>query len=92
MGGLSRGAQAIDARPRGRRIDRCVAGQRPDSLAALAMGLDPTHGRAVVAEGLLDYLPSDEVTGLWSRIDFALDTAGRGARTGRVIVARTEPP
>jgi methyltransferase (TIGR00027 family) len=49
------------------------------SLAELAAGLDPAARVAVVTEGLLGYLPSDAMLGLWGRIAMALATfpAGR---------------
>jgi len=50
----------------------------PESLAAVASGLDPERGLAIVTEGLLGYLPSDAVTGLWRRFAAVQDgfTAG----------------
>lgn len=40
----------------------------PDSLAALAAGLNPDRGVAFITEGLLNYLSPDDVRGLWARI------------------------
>lgn len=40
----------------------------PESLAALAAGLDPSRGVAFITEGLLNYLAADDVRGLWARI------------------------
>lgn len=40
----------------------------PGSLVALVDGLDRSRGLAVITEGLLSYLPSAAVLGLWSRI------------------------
>lgn len=40
----------------------------PASLPALAAGLDPSRGLAVITEGLLGYLPGDGVRSLWGRI------------------------
>ena len=37
------------------------------SLAAVAAELDPNQGLAIITEGLLGYLPSDAVQGLWRR-------------------------
>ena len=45
----------------------------PDSLAELVAGLDTGAGVAVVTEGLLGYLPTDAVLGLWRRIATALE-------------------
>jgi len=39
----------------------------PDSLAAVAGELDPERGLAIITEGLLGYLPTDAVVGLWRR-------------------------
>lgn len=38
------------------------------SLAALAAGLDPQQGLAIVTEGLLNYFDRDTVEGLWRRV------------------------
>ncbi len=40
----------------------------PDSLGELACELDPGAGLAIVTEGLLGYLATDAVLGLWRRI------------------------
>ena len=40
---------------------------RQDSLAAVAAELDPSQGLAIVTEGLLGYLPSDDVHAIWHR-------------------------
>lgn len=39
----------------------------PDSLASLAAELDRHQGLAIVTEGLLGYLPTDAVKGIWRR-------------------------
>lgn len=39
----------------------------PGSLAAVAAELDPGEGLAIVTEGLLGYLPTDAVEGIWRR-------------------------
>lgn len=44
----------------------------PGSLAALAAELDPARGLAVITEGLLGYLPTSQVLGLWRRVAQAL--------------------
>jgi O-methyltransferase involved in polyketide biosynthesis len=51
----------------------------PGSLAELAGELEPDAGTAILTEGLLGYLPTDEVLGLWVRIAEALSRfpAGR---------------
>ena len=50
----------------------------PGSLAALASDLDPGRGLAIVTEGLLGYLPSDVVDGIWQRIARALTGFAHG--------------
>jgi O-methyltransferase involved in polyketide biosynthesis len=44
----------------------------PGSLAAVAAGLDPERGVAIVTEGLLNYLPPGLVAGAWRRFAAAL--------------------
>jgi len=41
---------------------------RDQDLAAIADGLDPGQGLAIVTEGLLGYLPTDVVVALWERL------------------------
>jgi O-methyltransferase involved in polyketide biosynthesis len=53
----------------------------PDSLAAITADLDPGFGLAIVTEGLLAYLPTDAVEGIWRRFANALE----GFPTGRYI-------
>jgi O-methyltransferase involved in polyketide biosynthesis len=45
-----------------------LATDGPLSLASVMAGLDPTVGTAVITEGLLNYLPTDAVTGLWTQL------------------------
>lgn len=51
----------------------------PESLGAVVSELDPTSGLAIVTEGLLGYLPSDAVAGIWARFARVLT----GFRSGR---------
>lgn len=53
----------------------------PGSLAAVAGELDQREGLAILTEGLLGYLPTDAVTGIWRR--FARTASGFAA--GRYI-------
>jgi O-methyltransferase involved in polyketide biosynthesis len=39
----------------------------PASLPGVAAELDPSEGLAIITEGLLGYLPTDEVRGIWRR-------------------------
>jgi O-methyltransferase involved in polyketide biosynthesis len=48
-----------------------------DGLAAVAGELEPSHGLAILTEGLLGYLPSDDVRAVWHR--FAATLAGFAA-------------
>lgn len=52
-----------------------------DALAALADELDRAAGLAIITEGLLGYLPTDAVTGLWRRLAGVLS----GFATGRYL-------
>lgn len=60
IGSLGDHHQAVD-------VD-AVSDDAPESLAAVAAGLDPDKGIAFVTEGLLNYLSADDVRGLWARI------------------------
>ncbi|MFZ0041606.1 MAG: class I SAM-dependent methyltransferase [Solirubrobacteraceae bacterium] len=51
------------------------------SLAALAADLDPERGLVIITEGLLGYLPSEAVEGLWRRFASTLS----GFSSGRYI-------
>jgi O-methyltransferase involved in polyketide biosynthesis len=53
----------------------------PDSLVAVAAELDPDRGLAIITEGLLGYLPTDDVLGIWARFARVLG----GFATGRYI-------
>jgi O-methyltransferase involved in polyketide biosynthesis len=50
----------------------------PESLAAVAAGLDPSQGCAVITEGLVGYFDRDTVVGLWRRIAGVLRRFSRG--------------
>jgi O-methyltransferase involved in polyketide biosynthesis len=49
-----------------------LAEDGPTSIGGLAAQLDPGHGLAIVTEGLLGYLPFDDVNGIWHRFAHAL--------------------
>ncbi len=49
------------------------------SLAAIAAGLDPDRGLAIVAEGLLPYLDRDAVLGIWRRAAACLSDFPHGS-------------
>lgn len=42
--------------------------QGPESLAAIAEGLDPGQGTAIITEGLMNYLDPKSADGVWQRI------------------------
>lgn len=50
----------------------------PDSLAGLAAELDPDRGLAIVTEGLLGYLSTESMLGLWRRFARTLSAFSRG--------------
>jgi O-methyltransferase involved in polyketide biosynthesis len=53
----------------------------PDSLPSLADELDPAQGLVVITEGLLGYLGTEQVEGIWSRVAETM----RRFRAGRYI-------
>lgn len=53
----------------------------PDSIAAIAQTLDPGVGVAIITEGLLGYLDTESVDGIWRRFAGAL----RGFPEGRYV-------
>lgn len=66
--------------PRHRVVDLdALKDSGPGSLPAVADTLDTSTGLAVITEGLLGYLPTDAVTGIWERVALTLRrfTAGR---------------
>ncbi|MCW2990915.1 MAG: class SAM-dependent methyltransferase [Solirubrobacterales bacterium] len=68
MAARKRAALERIGRPPGHRVadlDALVA-DGPLSLPAVAAGLDPDRGLAIITEGLLSYLPRDAVLDLWS--------------------------
>ena len=72
---------SLSERHRVREVDALREDQGPGSLAAVAGELDSDEGLAIVTEGLLGYLPTDAVEGIWRR--FAHTLAGFAA--GRYI-------
>lgn len=50
----------------------------PESIASLAEQLRPDGGLAIITEGLLGYLPGDEVERLWRRFAVALSGFAHG--------------
>jgi O-methyltransferase involved in polyketide biosynthesis len=64
-----------------REVDALRDADGPGSLAAAIADLDEGRGLAIITEGLLGYLPTDDVVAMWQRFARAL---GRFA-TGRYI-------
>lgn len=50
----------------------------PGSLAEVAGDLDPERGLVVITEGLLGYLPTEEVKDIWERVADTLSGFARG--------------
>jgi O-methyltransferase involved in polyketide biosynthesis len=81
-----------------REVDALRDDDGPGSLAAIAAELDAGEGLAIITEGLLGYLSTDAVAGVWRRFARTLDgfAAGRyisdlhlgGALTPQVRVFR----
>jgi O-methyltransferase involved in polyketide biosynthesis len=64
----------------------------PGSLAQVASGLDPDAGVAVVTEGLLGYLSTDAVLGLWGRIAATLQTFPAGRYVSDLHLGSVQTP
>jgi O-methyltransferase involved in polyketide biosynthesis len=58
---------ALSERHRVAAVDALRDGDGPGSLGAVAGELEPRAGVAIVTEGLLGYLPTDAVEGIWRR-------------------------
>jgi O-methyltransferase involved in polyketide biosynthesis len=64
-----------------REVDALRDDDGPGSLAAIAAELDAAEGLAIITEGLLGYVSTDAVAGLWRRFARTLD----GFAAGRYI-------
>ena len=64
----------------------------PDSLAQLAASLDPAAGLAIVTEGLLGYLSTDAVLGVWRRIAAALAPFSAGLYLSDLHLGSVQTP
>jgi len=64
--------------------------QGPDSLAAVAAELDPDRGLAIVTEGLLPYLPTEDVRAIWHRFAALLGGFADGAYISDIHVGSAE--
>ena len=69
---------SLNDRHRVEEVDALRDDDGPGSLAAIAAGLDRGQGLAIITEGLLGYLPTDSVHGLWRRFASSLGEFPRG--------------
>jgi len=72
---------SLSERHRVRELDALRDDQGPGTLAAVAAELDSDQGLAIVTEGLLGYLPTEAVDGIWGRLAHTLN----GFAAGRYI-------
>jgi O-methyltransferase involved in polyketide biosynthesis len=63
-----------------------------DDLPALAAGLEHGRGLAIITEGLLGYLPTDDVTALWRRFATVLDGFASGRYISDLHLAGVQTP
>jgi O-methyltransferase involved in polyketide biosynthesis len=64
----------------------------PGSLAAVAAELDPAQGLAIVTEGLLGYLSTDAVNGIWRRFASTLGRFSAGRYVSDLHLAGAATP
>jgi O-methyltransferase involved in polyketide biosynthesis len=64
----------------------------PGSIGALVADLRPEGGLAIITEGLLGYLPRDEVEKLWRRFAIALTTFSEGRYFADLHVGEVQTP
>ena len=69
-----------------------LADSGPASLAAVASGLDPDAGLAIVTEGLLGYLPLDAVREIWTRFATTLSGFRAGVYFSDLPLGGMQPP
>ncbi|HEY2651919.1 MAG TPA: class I SAM-dependent methyltransferase [Solirubrobacteraceae bacterium] len=62
----------------------------PGSLSAVAAELDPSAGLAIVTEGLLGYLPTDTLRGIWKRFASTLDGFADGVYISDIHVGSAQ--
>jgi methyltransferase (TIGR00027 family) len=75
-----RALERIDGRSPSHRLAELDALREsgPGSLAEVAAGLDPEQGLVVITEGLLGYLPTEDVKDIWERVAGTLSEFTRG--------------
>ena len=93
MAARKREALARIGRPATHRVVEldAVADTGPRSLSAVAEGLDPDQGLAIVTEGLLSYLPRDAVLRLWSSFARTIERFGQGVYLADLHVEADAP-
>jgi O-methyltransferase involved in polyketide biosynthesis len=94
MAARKREALARIGRPNTHRVVELDALARggPRSLSAVADGLDPAKGLAIITEGLLSYLPRDAVLRLWSAFAKTISRFGQGIYLADLHVDTDAPP
>jgi O-methyltransferase involved in polyketide biosynthesis len=75
-----------------REVDALRDDDRPGSLAAITAELDPGRGVAIITEGLLRYLPTDAVHGVWRRFARALSRFPHGRYISDLHLGGTVTP
>jgi len=93
MAARKREALARIGRPPTHRVVEldALAKDGPRSLNAVADGLDPEQGLAIVTEGLLSYLPRDAVLRLWSSFAQTIRRFERGVYLADLHVEADAP-
>jgi len=93
MAARKRAALAEIGRPPGHRVAEldALAADGPQSLGAVTAALDPGAGLAVIAEGLLSYLPREAVLGLWSSTARELGRFAHGVHLADLHVGQDAP-
>jgi O-methyltransferase involved in polyketide biosynthesis len=68
---------SLDERHQVRKLD-ALKDSGPDSLAALGQELEHGAGLAIITEGLLAYVSTEDLNGIWRRFAATLNTFARG--------------
>ena len=63
-----------------------------DSVAGAVAGLDRAGGLMIITEGLLGYLPTDAVLGIWRRFASTLSEFETGHYLSELHLARSRRP
>jgi O-methyltransferase involved in polyketide biosynthesis len=68
-----------------------LAQDGPRGIAAVAGSLDPASGTAIITEGLLSYLSTDAVVGIWGRFAAALHGFPQGLYISDLYLRDVQP-